>query len=277
MNSQEKENYMKQGFFKKVWQSMTKFEKYPEMAACGVPKALLYLTEMMLIFAIILSIAVSYFMNQNYKETSGDGENPYIASMEEILGTELNAEEKQEITDIITQYGENSINIMFFIALGISIFISYFIITLIDVVMLSLFGLLTCWFTKIKISYKAVFNMSIYALTISIILRLIYEVALLLLNFKIKYFDIMYTAIAYICLAAAIFMIKSDVIKQQIELIKIMEEKRKENKEIPEEKKEEKEEKKEENKEDNKENKENKENKDENSDIGSPGEQGSNA
>ena len=33
----------------------------------------------------------------------------------------------------------------------------------------------------------------------------------------------MYTTIAFICLAAAIFMIKSDVIKQQIQLMRIIE------------------------------------------------------
>ena len=73
-------------------------------------------------------------------------------------------------------------------------------------------------------NYKAVFNMSIYALTLSIILKIIYIVITMLTSFKIKYFEIMYIAIAYISLAAAIFLIKSDVIKQHLELMKIIEE-----------------------------------------------------
>ena len=58
----------------------------------------------------------------------------------------------------------------------------------------------------------------------------------------------MYTAIGYICLVASIFMIKSDVIKQQMELIKIREKMREQKEQEAEEKNkpEEKEEKKEE-------------------------------
>lgn len=73
-------------------------------------------------------------------------------------------------------------------------------------------------------NYKALFNMSIYALTLSIILRLIYILLTTLTDFEVKYFDIMYMAVSYISLAAAIFLIKSDIIKQHLELMKIIEE-----------------------------------------------------
>ena len=46
--------YKKPNFFKKVWFSVAKFEKYPEMAAEGVPSALKYLTKIMVIFALII-------------------------------------------------------------------------------------------------------------------------------------------------------------------------------------------------------------------------------
>lgn len=46
----------------------------------------------------------------------------------------------------------------------------------------------------------------------------------MLAGFEIKNFSIMYIAVSYISLAAAIFLIKSDVIKQHMELIKIVEE-----------------------------------------------------
>ena len=38
------------GFFKKIWLSITKFERYPEMAAEGVGRAISYLAKLMLIF-----------------------------------------------------------------------------------------------------------------------------------------------------------------------------------------------------------------------------------
>ena len=104
--------------------------------------------------------------------------------------------------------------------------------------------------------------MSVYAITLSTILQLIYIFVNLFTDFNIKYFDFMYSAISFVCLAAAIFMIKSDIIKQQMELMKVIEIKKQEQqKEEQEENQEEKEkekneeeheEKKEEDKKDNK-------------------------
>ena len=152
-------------------------------------------------------------------------------------------------TDLINYFTNNkTIYIAYFIAILIATFILYFVTTLLDVLVLSVFGLLTSYMVGIKIRYRAIFNMSVYALTISIILKLIYVLVGMFSDFTIKYFDFMYTAIGYICLVASIFMIKSDVIKQQMELIKIRE-KMKEQREQEEEennKPEEKEEKKEE-------------------------------
>lgn len=225
MSSQNNENYIKdKNFFKKVWYSITKFENYPEMAAHGVPKAILYLAKLMLIFSILLTVIMFFFLNKTASEVN-EGEN-YYTKFENILNINLKETDMEEINQSFSDFDPKTINIVFFIALAISIFISYFLITIVDVFTLSLFGLLTCYMTKIKIKYKAVFNMSIYAITISVILRLIYEGLLLLADFRIKYFDIMYASVAYICLAAAIFMIRSDLIKQQIELVKVLEEKR---------------------------------------------------
>ena len=109
-------------------------------------------------------------------------------------------------------------------ALFVSAFISFWIAIFLDIFTLSVFGLFTCLIAKIKMNYKAVFNMSVYAITLSLILRTIYVVVTMLTSFEIKYFDVMYVAVAYISLAAAIFLIKSDVIKQHLELMKIIEE-----------------------------------------------------
>ena len=102
-------------------------------------------------------------------------------------------------------------------------FLAYFISTLMEVLILSFFGWLTTLIAKLQMRYRAIFNMSVYAFTISTILQAIYIYIGLYTDFNIKYFDLMYTTIAFICLAAAIFMIKSDLIKQQIELMKVIE------------------------------------------------------
>ena len=77
--------------------------------------------------------------------------------------------------------------------------------------------------------------MAVYSITISTTLQLIYIIVKTFTGFNVKYFDLMHTAISFICLTAAIFMIKSDVIKQQIELMKVMEIKKKEQEEEKEE------------------------------------------
>lgn len=71
------------------------------------------------------------------------------------------------------------------------------------------------------------FNIAVHALTLSLILNMIYIVINTLTGFTIKYFQVMYTAIAYIYIITAIFMIKSDYNKRNIELQKIKSEQEK--------------------------------------------------
>lgn len=265
-------------FIEKVWYSMTKFEYYPEMAAHGVPRAFVYLTQLIAIFSVILTIIVFAYVNRSINVENQTEDLSLVQRFEKTLDIKINEEQAQELNLAFSQFDYRTVEVMFVIASVISIFISYFIVTLIDIVTLSLFGMITCFMTKIKIKYRAVFNMSVYAITISVILRLVYEGLLLLGDFKIKYFNIMYTSISYICLAAAIFMIRSDLIKQQMELMKVIEEKKR--KAFEEEKEEDKREKDKDKdkKEDGEKNHKDKEPKEqEEGDIGRGEEQGSNA
>lgn len=216
-NEQRKKEYLKMNFFKMIWYSITKFEKYPEMAALGVKKAIVYFTKIMLIFSILYTLSYVYSTNNSRESDT----NISTRMIEQLLDNyEYNEEQRNELMYTINETLGNGIIAVLFI----SIFISVYLTTLLDVLTLSVFGLLTCFVAKIKINYKAVFNMSIYAITLSIVLRMIYTVITMLTEFKIKYYDIMYSGISYIILAAAIFMIKSDVIKQQLQLMKIIEE-----------------------------------------------------
>lgn len=219
-NQTKKEKFLKLNFFKKIWYSIAKFEKYPEMAALGVKRAVLYFTELMLIFSILYTGIYVYYLSNRV-----EFEEPNLTLAEKMatLLEQQNEEENQQImqtTEILRQYPDE----MMIFTLGISVFLSFYIATLMDVLTLSIFGLFTCLIAKIKMNYKAIFNMSIFAMTLSIILRMIYFMITVLTTFEIKYFDIMYIAVAYISLAAAIFLIKSDVIKQQLQLMKIIEE-----------------------------------------------------
>ena len=146
------------------------------------------------------------------------------------------------------------------------LYIIYLIQILLDTLLLSVVGYLLSKIINVKFKYKSIFNMSPYALTLSIILYMIYIIVNLFTGFTIKYFEIAYNAIAYIYIATAMLMIKSDLIKQQMEVGKIIQEQKK----IREEKKEENEEqpKQEEPKEEGKEKKKNK--KENNKEEGTP-------
>ena len=107
-------------------------------------------------------------------------------------------------------------------------------------------------------------KIDVHSLTLPILLNALTILLYTFTGFKITYFDAMYMGIACIYIVAAILMIKSDVIKNQKELAKIIEEqlrikmemeKGKENKKQEEKEKEDEEEQKEEKKE-KKENKE---------------------
>ena len=98
-----------------------------------------------------------------------------------------------------------------------------FINTLWYAVVISVIGYFTVLMLKMKMRYVAILNISIYALTLSTLLNILYLLINVFVNFNIEYFSVMYVTIALIYLLAVIFIIKSELIKKQVELMKIME------------------------------------------------------
>ena len=58
--NKEESNILKVNFFKKVWYSITKIEKYPEMAAEGLGKAISYSMKIIAILAVVLCLGIVY-------------------------------------------------------------------------------------------------------------------------------------------------------------------------------------------------------------------------
>lgn len=158
---------------------------------------------------------------------------------------------KQTILEAMSTNNMKQVYITIIVISILYLFIAYFIQILIDVLLLSLIGYILSKIVGVKFKYKSIFNMSVYALTLSIILYMIYIIVNLFTGFEIVYFDIAYDTIAYIYIITAMLMIKSDLIKQQIEVGKIVEEQKKirEEKQQEENKEKEKQEKKKEDKE----------------------------
>lgn len=144
----------------------------------------------------------------------------YKESLDSINLTAFN---KQDVVNYVNGGQINSLYFSIFITLFIYGFSMYFINTLWYAIIISIVGYFTMWMLKMRMRYVAVFNMAIYALTLSTILNIIYLIVNIVFNFTIEYFSIMYVTVATIYLLAAIFIIKSDLIKKQAEVMKIVE------------------------------------------------------
>ena len=130
---------------------------------------------------------------------------------------------KQDIINYAQSSQIVNLYISVFLTIFVYSFIMYFLTTLSNAVFLSVFGYFTTWIAKIKMRYVAIFNMAVYALTLSNILNIIYIGINIFINFNMEYFEVMYVAVAAIYIVAAIFILKSEFVKKQAELIKIAE------------------------------------------------------
>lgn len=125
----EKEPVLKQGFCRKVWNSITKIEKYPDMAAEGVGKAISYLIKLIIVFSIVFCLGmmyqtynmiqegVTYLKNEfpefSYKDgiLTVDSENEIIISEDDsyvgktIVDTDV--EDEQKINQYINEISES--------------------------------------------------------------------------------------------------------------------------------------------------------------------------
>lgn len=314
--NEQNEKIKKEGFFKKVWYSITKIEKYPEMAAQGLGKAFSYICKVVAVLAIVLCLGtmyqayqimqegVEYLQNEfpefSYKDgtLTIDAESPITISAEDSYVGEVIIDTKTEDEQTINQYitkiedygdgivvlkdkvkvktsaiigtvdyeyeeilGKMGINefqkqdvinymnssqmINFYISIFITIFVysftMYLLTTLSNAIFLAVFGYLTTWIARIRMRFVAVFNMAVYSLTLSTILNIMYITINIFVPFTMEYFQVMYVTVAAIYLIAAIFLLKSEYIKRQMELMKIAEAQEIVRKEIEEKEQEEKE------------------------------------
>lgn len=111
-------------------------------------------------------------------------------------------------------------------------FVLYSIIILLDVVTLSILGLILNTLIRTRFKYQDLVKISIYAMTLPILLYVLYIVANCLFGTTIKFFQLAYSAISYIYLITVMLMIKADVIKNMQELQNVLEEQKKVKEEL---------------------------------------------
>lgn len=143
---------------------------------------------------------------------------------EEIESTyNLQITNKQELLDNINQVGINNLIVIYFGSSLVVMFVDNVITILADLCLVAVFGYIASMICGVRFKIAPMITLSIYSLTLSIVLSCIYNVSYIFTGFVIKYFNVMYLLIAYVYIVAAIFMIKYDLIKQTEELQKIIE------------------------------------------------------
>ncbi len=102
INSKETEtNNPKRGFFKTIWYSISKIEKYPELSAEGFQKTIKYLMKLILILAIVISAVSVYKTSQEFKQIA-----QYIEEKVPNFTYKDNKLTSPEITEVIRNESE---------------------------------------------------------------------------------------------------------------------------------------------------------------------------
>lgn len=136
----------------------------------------------------------------------------------------INKIDKEEFINLLSGSEVKKALVILFSAMVLYLVIIYFSTMLIDIFLLSLLALIVTKISGLRLKISAIYNIAAYSLTLPIMLNIIYAVVNTITGFKIEYFQIMYTAIASIYVITAILIIRTDVIKRQFELNKIIEE-----------------------------------------------------
>lgn len=129
--------------------------------------------------------------------------------------------------------GENGYNIFanIFAFVFITAFLTYFMTAILDTIALSLLGFIITRIIRLPLKYSSIYSIGISSITLSVIINLIYMIVNLFTGFVIPYFQIMYTLVSYVYLIAALFIMKSEILKKKVKIrVEIMNKEKNEDK-----------------------------------------------
>ena len=162
------------------------------------------------------------FLQNKVIYKTGNSEVEYqLADLSNQYG--ISSLDKNQLVEEVENVGMMGIAITMFIAILISMYIIELVSTFIDWLMITIFSLIVARVCRIHMRWKHGFNISIYALTLPIILSMLYNIANYLTGFYTQYFRVVYLLISYVYVVAVILMIKSDLLKQEVEVGRIVE------------------------------------------------------
>ena len=123
---------------------------------------------------------------------------------------------KQDILNNFTGNQSYKVYISIYLFVFVLILLTYTVMLFIDIVILSILAFIISKIYKVSLRYSNCIKISVYALTLPLLLQLIYVYVNTFTGFTIEYFAIMYDVISYIYVITAILIIKNDLAKQDI-------------------------------------------------------------
>lgn len=244
------EKTKKIGFFKRFKMAIFELENYIDFINEKVSKSLMFSLKLVVILSLIMAISNAIYVYAKYNSPDNYlseviPEFTYENSELKIDENETKSDEKKQIAQVLKQVVPSVTNILgngtytkadlihyvqenqkTIVGFGVTaIFIEnildMYIMWLMVAILTSFIGWIALVFLRIKMKYSKLFTLSIYASTLSVILTVIYTMLNAFAGVYIDMFDYLSILIAYIYITAVIYMIRSDLIKQQIELIRI--------------------------------------------------------
>ncbi len=188
----------------------------------------------------IVGVTIFFFKDEIILKSKIDDDNvtkqnyTYSEFVANYTGENISTFNKAQLVEYLTSQGMTR----YYVRYGLSAFVYLFLINIIyallDALEIAILGWFTTTLARIKIRFVAIYNMAVYALTLPVVLNIIYIVVNYFVSFKITYFQVAYITIAYVYLAATIFILKDDIIKKMQEVEKIRQEQKKVKEEIKE-------------------------------------------
>ena len=244
------EKTKKIGFFKRLKMAIFELENYIQFISEKSGKAIFYSLKLVIILSFIIVAANAIFVYAKYNNPTNYLDNivpnfVYQDSKLEIDKDDLTTDEKKSTAEVMKQLSpsikeifsgqtysktdlmqyvqENERNI---VIIGVAVVLiegifDLFIFWIMIAILTSFIGWIVLKFLRIKMKYSRLYALSTYASTLSIILTVIYTMLNTFFGVYIDVFDYLSMLISYIYITAVIYMIKSDLIKQQLELIRI--------------------------------------------------------
>lgn len=244
------EKTKKIGFFKRLKMAIFELENYIQFISEKSGKAIFYSLKLVIILSFIIVAANAIFVYAKYNNPTNYLDNivpnfVYQDSKLEIDKDDLTTDEKKSTAEVMKQLSpsikeifsgqtysktdlmqyvqENERNI---VIIGVAVvfiegIFDLFIFWIMIAILTSFIGWIVLKFLRIKMKYSRLYALSTYASTLSIILTVIYTMLNTFFGVYIDVFDYLSMLISYIYITAVIYMIKSDLTKQQLELIRI--------------------------------------------------------